>query len=83
MTHVICEPCICFEDGSCVVVCPVDAIHPGVEHHVIDPQRCIDCGACVPACPMSAVFREERVPKEWRVFIERNQSESRRRGEGA
>lgn len=31
MTYVIAEPCIGTKDGSCVEVCPVQAIFPDIE----------------------------------------------------
>ena len=58
MTHIIMEPCIGVKDTACVVVCPVDCIHPkadetgfaGAEQLYIDPGTCIDCGLCVDEC---------------------------------
>ncbi|CAI8041165.1 Ferredoxin [Geodia barretti] len=72
MTYVICEPCIDLKDSSCVDVCPVDCIHPGVNQLYIDPEECIDCGVCEPECPVEAIFMEEDVPEEWEDFIEIN-----------
>jgi NAD-dependent dihydropyrimidine dehydrogenase PreA subunit len=78
--YVITEPCIGKKDGSCVEVCPVDAIHPGPtepghdahEQLYIDPTECIDCGACEPCCPHEAIYEESDVPQEWRGSIEVN-----------
>jgi ferredoxin len=58
---------LCMRDSSCVDVCPVDCIKPGlpVEQYptyVIDPDECIDCGACEAECPHSAIFEKEAVP---------------------
>lgn len=72
MPHVICAPCRDLQDRACVAACPVDCIHQGPGHLVIDPRACVDCGACVPACPVSAIFAAERVPTEWRDYIEVN-----------
>lgn len=79
MAHVICEPCIGTLDGSCVQVCPVDAIHdaddcPGAPARgdamlYIDPEACICCGACAAACPVEAIFPESDVPEPWTEFI--------------
>lgn len=38
----------------------------------IDPESCIDCGACLPECPTAAIFYEEDVPDDQRVFIKLN-----------
>lgn len=75
MTYVIAEPCIDVLDQSCVSVCPVDCIHfeQGTDRSLaIDPDECIDCGACEPACPVSAIFSEDDVPDNMKVFVEIN-----------
>lgn len=75
MAYVIAEPCIDVLDQSCVAVCPVDCIHfeEGVDRKLyIDPNECIDCGACEPACPVSAIFAEDDVPDNEKIFIEIN-----------
>lgn len=70
MTYVITEPCIDKMDRSCVDVCPVDCIHETDRMLVIDAEECIDCGACEPACPVSAIFAEDDVPPDQRIFTE-------------
>ena len=77
--YVITAPCIGVEDGSCVEVCPVDAIQtmPGAGQYFIDPEVCTWCGACVPACPVEAIFPTVDVPQQWQSFIELNASLSR------
>lgn len=80
MAHVIAEPCIATKDTSCVMVCPVDCIHPSFEEPgykqaaqlYIDPDTCIDCGLCVDECPVQAIFPEEALPDEWVSYIEKN-----------
>lgn len=80
MTYVITEPCIGTKDTACVLVCPVDCIHPGkteadfekVDMLFIDPESCIDCGACVSECPVSAIFPQDEVPTEFEAYIEKN-----------
>jgi 6,7-dimethyl-8-ribityllumazine synthase len=55
MAFVIARPCVGVKDTACVVVCPVDVIHPTkeepefnkVEQLFIDPVDCIHCGLCV------------------------------------
>lgn len=68
MTHVICEPCKCTKDRSCVTACPVGCIHEAADQLVIDPLGCVDCGACIAVCPVSAIFPAVRVPSEWRHY---------------
>ncbi|WP_319759497.1 RnfABCDGE type electron transport complex subunit B [Maridesulfovibrio sp.] len=42
----------CLELGTCVAVCPFDAIHMGPENlPVVDPLACRACRKCVEACP--------------------------------
>jgi ferredoxin len=81
--YVITAPCIGVQDGSCVNVCPVDAIHttPEAGQYFIDPEVCTWCGACVPACPVDAIFPTVDVPAKWESFIELNASASRARTE--
>lgn len=53
--HMICEHG-CLGMGSCVAVCPVDALYMGDEGlPIVDPERCTGCGACVQACPRDVI----------------------------
>ncbi|MPZ50349.1 MAG: 4Fe-4S dicluster domain-containing protein [Dehalococcoidia bacterium] len=73
MTFVITDACITVKDRSCVDVCPVDCIHDEGDVDVklyIDPDECIDCGACEPACPVTAIFAEDDVPDNMKVYIQ-------------
>jgi ferredoxin len=80
MAFVITEPCIDCKDQSCVAVCPVDCIHPGIleqdgivyDQFFIDPVSCIDCGLCEPECPVDAIFGDDEVPAQWSHFIQSN-----------
>ena len=80
MPYVITEPCIGVKDKSCVAVCPVDCIHEGTmdkngktyDMLFIDPSECIDCGLCEPECPVDAIFMEDEVPDESKIFVELN-----------
>ena len=49
-----CDAC-----GSCVEVCPVEAITIVDDHAVIDPEECIECLACIDECPNEAIYEEE------------------------
>ena len=80
MAYVITQPCIGVKDTACVVVCPVDCIHPtqaeegfsAAKMLYIDPDICLDCNLCVDECPVRAIFRDDDVPAEWKGFIEAN-----------
>lgn len=41
----------CLGYGSCVKVCPFDAIHVQNNVAVVDKERCKACGKCVEVCP--------------------------------
>ncbi len=53
MAHVISDECVAC--GSCLEVCPTEAIIEGEEKYSIDPEKCTDCGACVEVCPTDAI----------------------------
>ncbi len=53
MAYVIGDDCtMC---GSCISVCPVEAIKEGDPKFVIDADTCTDCGACAGECPVEAI----------------------------
>jgi len=53
MAYVIDDNCtMC---GSCLEVCPVDAIQEDDPKYVIDPDLCTDCGECAEVCPVEAI----------------------------
>ncbi|MDE6058593.1 MAG: 4Fe-4S binding protein [Clostridia bacterium] len=56
----------CLGDGTCVRVCPEDAICLVGECANVNPDRCISCGACISACP-KGLF--ERIPADAKVYI--------------
>ena len=76
MTFVITETCLDLKDRSCIDVCPVDCIHDDgddVDRMLyIDPDECIDCGACEPACPVTAIYAEDDVPDNQKVYYDIN-----------
>jgi len=49
----LCDVC-----GTCVAVCPVDAIIVAEFAVTIDNEKCIKCGNCVIACPIKAISEE-------------------------
>ena len=69
---IITEACIDVKDRACVDVCPVDCFREGPNILVIDPDECIDCTLCVAECPVEAIFAEDDVPENQRVFIQLN-----------
>ena len=45
----------CLGGGTCVSVCPFDAINMVNGIAVVDKEKCTACGACVPACPKALI----------------------------
>ena len=80
MAYVITDACANEKDGGCVVVCPVDCIHPTpdepgfteADQLYIDPNTCTDCGMCVDECPVRAIFAEEDLPSQLAHFAQIN-----------
>ncbi|WP_050615336.1 indolepyruvate ferredoxin oxidoreductase subunit alpha [Bacillus testis] len=71
MAFVITSPCIGEKASDCVTVCPVDCIVEGEDQYFIDPSICIDCGACETACPVEAIFHEDELLDEDKVFLDK------------
>ena len=74
MTYIVTEPCVGVKDTACIAVCPVDCIIHIEEDPLvyINPDECIDCGACVPECPVNAIFAEDEVPEDQKVWTPPN-----------
>lgn len=68
MPYVVTGGCIGVLDRACIKVCPVDCIYEGGKMMYINAEECVDCGACEPACPTEAIYFEEDLPDELRVF---------------
>ena len=45
----------CDQCGSCIAVCPSDALMLGEFKVIVDTKSCIDCGICVKICPIAAL----------------------------
>lgn len=56
----------CLGGGTCVSVCPVNAIKIIDEVAVIDKTLCISCGACKNICPQSVIGR---IPANAPVYV--------------
>jgi len=57
MAHKITDACqLC---GSCIPICPSEAISEGDPKYVIDAEKCADCGVCVDECPTGAILPAE------------------------
>ena len=52
----IVNPKKCISCGTCVAICPVEAISFDKKGKAsIDKTKCIHCGACKASCPVSAI----------------------------
>lgn len=45
----------CFGLGTCVKICPAEAISLRDGVAVVDPDKCISCGCCVNSCPQEII----------------------------
>jgi ferredoxin len=72
MAFIVTDNCIKCKHTDCVEVCPVDCFYEGPNFLVIDPDECIDCALCEPECPVEAIFSEDELPANQKVFIELN-----------
>jgi NAD-dependent dihydropyrimidine dehydrogenase PreA subunit len=86
MAYVIAQPCTDVKDTACLVVCPIDCIHPtkaeadfaSARQLYIDPEPCIDCGLCMDECPVKAIFPQDDLPAEWADYLEKNAAHFRK-----
>ena len=53
-----CNNQVCDVCGTCVGVCPVDAIIIENPEVIIQVDTCIQCGACVQICPVNALSED-------------------------
>ncbi|BBH16167.1 ferredoxin [Nocardioides baekrokdamisoli] len=78
MPHVVTQSCC--SDGSCVLACPVNCIHPApgepgfatAEMLWVDADACVDCGACVTACPVDAILPHTKLNHAQLPFLSLN-----------
>lgn len=45
----------CVSCGTCLDVCPTNAIYEGDLYFEIDEDACIECGACRETCPTASI----------------------------
>jgi len=62
----------CMGFGTCVKVCPFDAIHVVDGVAVVDEEACKACGKCVEACPNKLI---ELVPYDAKVRVQCNSND--------
>ncbi|HEY0888249.1 MAG TPA: FAD-dependent oxidoreductase [Nocardioides sp.] len=78
MPHVVIQSCC--SDGSCVLACPVNCIHPApgepgfaeAEMLYVDANYCVDCGACTTACPADAIVPHTTLTPAQQPFLALN-----------
>lgn len=78
MTFVVTDNCVLCKHTDCVEVCPAECFHEGPNFLVIDPEECIDCALCEPACPIGAIFSEDELPQEQKLYLDINRKFSRK-----
>ena len=49
----------CTGCGTCVDICPVEAIALDNDKAAVDGDSCVDCGTCVDECPVEAISMDE------------------------
>lgn len=57
----------CHGLGTCVAVCPFDAIHIKNGIAVVDPDKCKACKKCIEACPRNLI---ELVPEKQKYLVQ-------------
>lgn len=72
MAFVVTGNCTNKKHLTCLQVCPADCFHDATSMLVINPRLCINCGACVSVCSEKAIFREENLSEEDKVWIKFN-----------
>lgn len=45
----------CDQCGTCIAVCPSDALMLGEFKVIVDNNSCTDCGICIKICPIAAL----------------------------
>ena len=45
----------CDQCGTCIAVCPADALMLGEFKVIVDHEKCTECMLCVKMCPIAAL----------------------------
>ena len=53
---------LCYGCGSCIALCPVDALNLESLLAIVDEPICTHCEHCIPACPVFALDIVPEVP---------------------
>jgi Fe-S-cluster-containing hydrogenase component 2 len=54
--HAVVDDNVCIGCGSCIGVCPVEAIHMSDSQTAyVDAAECVGCGGCADTCPTGAI----------------------------
>ncbi len=72
MTVVVTGACDGCRYTDCVTVCPVSCFRGDDRMLYIEPTECIECQACIPVCPAQAIFDEDDLPPELKVWTSIN-----------
>ncbi|MDP5274606.1 4Fe-4S dicluster domain-containing protein [Chengkuizengella axinellae] len=74
MAWVITAPCEGEVAARCVSMCPENAIEQDQSggQYYINPKLCTDCGLCDLSCPVAAIFPKDKVPYQWKSYINKN-----------
>jgi len=49
------DPVKCDQCGTCIAICPADALLLKTDALAVDKSLCTNCGACVKICPFGAM----------------------------
>ena len=72
MAVVVTDNCESCRFTECIKVCPVACFHGDEKMVYIDASVCIDCCACIPACPVQAIYLEDDLAEDKKIWLEVN-----------
>jgi len=59
---------LCMGCGTCVAICPTNAIRMNIEdiyYPIVDKDKCTKCGKCVEVCPGISIFVKKMADEFW------------------
>ena len=62
----------CIKCGTCVDVCPVQAITETETQMVVNPDTCIECCVCISECGQGAIQTDMDADQKWIDFNKQN-----------